>query len=73
MKLPIGTKVTIFGRYGFNELISESVKGKIIKYEDDSYIIKTTFRNYKIPITKTKIEINLTTIGESLEQYETGR
>lgn len=68
MLLPAGTKVNLFEKDGF-----ETVEGIIVGYEgEDTYIIKSKlirgpFVFYKIK--KPKIDINLTTKGNSLEKY----
>lgn len=68
MLLPTGTRINLFEKDGY-----ELVEGIIVGYEgEDTYIIKSKFINgpfvfYKVK--KPKIDINLTTRGNSLEKY----
>lgn len=62
-EFPIGTKVNVFERDGF-----ETAEGKILKYEDGFVFIKC--KKFVLKLKKFNTDITFTTAGNSLSQYK---
>jgi len=68
MRFPIGTKVNVFEREGF-----ETITGKITKYQGNFVYVKWKHcgGNGVLKIPNPKVDINFTAKGNDLHQYET--
>jgi len=62
--LLVGTKVDLFERDGF-----ETKSGRIVQVNDDFIMVKCKKEVYKLKRSQFKVEVRLTTRGNSLDQY----